>query len=278
MRIEGQRESGNVEDVRGSRFGRGAGIGCGGVVIALVIALLTGQDPAQILQLVGVVQDATQRTAPAPAPGGAPADALGKFASIVLASTEDTWTKVFAQSGRTYQPPKLVLFTQSVPSACGMSSSATGPFYCPADQKVYIDLSFFQELSQRFKAPGDFAQAYVIAHEVGHHVQNLLGISDQVTRAQRSARSQEEANAYSVRLELQADCLAGVWANHAHHLLEPGDVEEGLRAAAAIGDDRLQGLSQGYVQPESFTHGSSEQRMQWLHKGIQSGDPNGCKI
>ncbi len=277
MRIEGQRESEHVEDVRGSRFGRGAGIGCGGVVIALVIALLTGQDPAQILQLVGVVQDATQRTAPAPAPGGPPADALGKFASVVLASTEDTWTKVFAQAGRTYQPPKLVLFTEAVPSACGMSSSATGPFYCPADQKVYIDLSFFQELSQRFKAPGDFAQAYVIAHEVGHHVQNLLGISDQVTRAQRSARSREEANAYSVSLELQADCLAGVWANHARSLLEPGDVEEGLRAAAAIGDDRLQGLSQGYVQPESFTHGSSEQRVQWLHKGIQGGDPNGCK-
>jgi hypothetical protein len=205
---------------------------------------------------------------------------MGRFASVVLASTEDTWTKVFAQGGRTYRPPKLVLFTQSVPSACGMSSSATGPFYCPADQKVYIDLSFFQELSQRFQAPGDFAQAYVIAHEVGHHVQNLLGISDQVTQAQRSARSEGEANTYSVRLELQADCLAGVWAHHADkdaHLLEPGDVEEGLRAAAAIGDDRLQGLTQGYVQPDSFTHGSSEQRVQWLRKGIQGGDPNGCR-
>ncbi len=280
MRIEGQRESDNVEDVRGSRFGRGAGIGCGGIVIAFVIAMLTGQDPAQILQIVGLVQQVTQQSAPAPAPGGAPADSLGKFASVVLASTEDTWTKVFAQAGRTYQPPKLVLFTEAVPSACGMSSSATGPFYCPADQKVYIDLSFFQELSQRFQAPGDFAQAYVIAHEVGHHVQNLLGISDQVTQAQRSARSQGEANVYSVRLELQADCLAGVWAHHADkdaHLLEPGDVEEGLRAAAAIGDDRLQGLTRGYVQPESFTHGSSAQRVQWLRKGIQSGDPNGCR-
>ncbi len=281
MRIEGQRESGNVEDVRGSRFGRGAGLGCGGVVIALVIAALTGQDPAQILQLVGLVQQVTDQTAPAPPAGGPPADSLGRFASVVLASTEDTWTKVFSAAGRSYQPPKLVLFTQSVPSACGMSSSATGPFYCPADQKVYIDLSFFDELARRFQAPGDFAQAYVIAHEVGHHVQTLLGISDQVTQAQRSARSQQEANRYSVALELQADCLAGVWAYHASkdkNLLEPGDVEEGLRAAAAIGDDRLQSLGQGYVQPESFTHGSSEQRTQWLHKGIQSGDMNACRI
>ena len=187
------------------------------MVIALVIAYLTGADPGQILQLVGLVQDATQQQAPAPAPGaGAPTDSLGRFASQVLASTEDAWTKLFARPGARTSRPKLVLFSQSVPSACGMSSSATGPFYCPADQKVYIDLSFFQELSQRFEAPGDFAQAYVIAHEVGHHVQNLLGISDQVTRAQRGARSQEEANAYSVRLELQADCLAGVWANQGH--------------------------------------------------------------
>jgi uncharacterized protein len=280
MRIEGQRESQNVEDVRGSRFGRGAGLGCGGVVIALVIAALTGQDPAQILQLVGLVQQVTDQSAPAPAASGPPADTLGRFASVVLASTEDTWAKLFSAGGRSYQPPRLVLFTQAVPSACGMSSSATGPFYCPADQKVYIDLSFFDELARRFQAPGDFAQAYVIAHEVGHHVQNLLGIADQVTEAQRSARSQEEANRYSVRLELHADCLAGVWAYHASrdkNLLEPGDVEEGLRAAAAIGDDRLQSLSQGYVQPESFTHGSAEQRVQWLHKGIQSGDPNACR-
>jgi predicted metalloprotease len=281
MRIEGQRESRNVEDVRGSRFGKGAGVGCGGVVIALVIAALTGQDPGQILQLVGLVQQVTEQAAPAPAAGGAPADSLGRFASVVLASTEDTWDKLFGAAGRAYEPPKLVLFTQSVPSACGMSSSATGPFYCPADRKVYIDLSFFDELARRFQAPGDFAQAYVIAHEVGHHVQTLLGISEQVTQAQRSARSQEEANRYSVALELQADCLAGVWAHHASrdkNLLEPGDVEEGLRAAAAIGDDRLQSLGQGYVQPESFTHGSSEQRTQWLHKGIQSGDVNGCRM
>jgi predicted metalloprotease len=280
MRIEGQRESDNVEDVRGARFGRGAGLGCGGVLIALVIAALTGQDPARILQLVGLVQEVTQQNAPPPESAGPPADNLGKFASVVLASTEDEWTKILSQSGRTYRPPKLVLFTQSVPSACGMSSAATGPFYCPADQKVYIDLSFFDELARRFRAPGDFAQAYVIAHEVGHHVQNLLGIADQVTNAQRGARSQEEANRYSVALELQADCFAGVWANHANkdqNLLEPGDVEEGLRAAAAIGDDRLQSQTQGYVQPESFTHGSSEQRVQWLRKGLESGDPKACR-
>jgi predicted metalloprotease len=280
MRIEGQRESDNVEDVRGARFGRGAGLGCGGVLIALVIAALTGQDPARILQLVGLVQEVTQQNAPPPESAGAPTDSLGKFASVVLASTEDEWTKVFSQAGRTYRPPKLVLFTQAVPSACGMSSSATGPFYCPEDQKVYIDLSFFDELTRRFRAPGDFAQAYVIAHEVGHHVQNLLGIADQVTNAQRGARSQEEANRYSVALELQADCLAGVWAHHANkdkNLLEPGDVEEGLRAAAAIGDDRLQSQTQGYVQPESFTHGSSEQRVSWLRKGIESGDPKACR-
>jgi predicted metalloprotease len=280
MRIEGQRESDNVEDVRGSRFGRGAGLGCGGVVIALVIAALTGQDPGQILQLVGLVQQVTEQSAPAPSSGGPPADSLGRFASVVLASTEDTWGKIFSGAGRSYQPPKLVLFSEAVPSACGMSSSATGPFYCPADRKVYIDLSFFDELSRRFQAPGDFAQAYVIAHEVGHHVQNLLGVADQVTQAQRSARSQEEANRYSVQLELQADCLAGVWAYHAskdRNLLEPGDVEEGLRAAAAIGDDRLQSQGRGYVQPESFTHGSSEQRVQWLHKGIQTGDLNACR-
>ena len=280
MRIEGQRESDNVEDVRGARFGRGAGLGCGGVLIALVIAALTGQDPAQILRLVGLVQEVTQQQAPPPESSGPPTDNLGKFASVVLASTEDEWSKVFSQAGRTYRPPKLVLFTQAVPSACGMSSSATGPFYCPEDQKVYIDLSFFDELARRFRAPGDFAQAYVIAHEVGHHVQNLLGIAEQVTNAQRGARSQSEANRYSVALELQADCLAGVWAYHANkdkNLLEPGDIEAGLRAAAAIGDDRLQGQTQGYVQPESFTHGSSEQRVGALRRGLESGDPKACR-
>src|SRR5262249_4747896 len=210
MRLDDERESDNVEDVRGSFAGRGAGIGCGGLLIALVISYFTGADPGQILQLVGGIQDATQQQAPAPRSAGPPTDALGKFASIVLATTEDAWADIFSKSGQTYRPPKLVLFTEAVRSACGMSSAATGPFYCPADQKVYLDLSFFQELSQRFQAPGDFAQAYVIAHEVGHHVQNLLGVSDRVSRAQQGARSQAEANALSVRLELQADCLAGV--------------------------------------------------------------------
>ena len=282
MRLDDERESDNVEDVRGSFSGRGAGIGCGGVLIALLIAYLTGQDPGQILQLVSGIQEATQEQAPATrSAGGPPSDALGKFASVVLASTEDAWGDIFAKAGQSYRPPKLVLFTEAVQSACGMSSSATGPFYCPGDQKVYLDLSFFQELSQRFQAPGDFAQAYVIAHEVGHHVQNLLGVSDKVTRAQQAARSEAQANALSVRLELQADCLAGVWATHANqqrHILEPGDVEEGLRAAAAIGDDRLQRMSRGSVAPDSFTHGSSEQRVESLRRGVESGDPNACKL
>ena len=280
MRIEGQRESDNVEDVRGSRFGRGAGLGCGGVLIALVIAALTGQDPAQILQLVGLVSQATQQQAPSPESAGAPADTLGKFASVVLASTEDEWSKVFAQAGRSYTPPKLVLFTQSVPSACGMSSSATGPFYCPEDRKVYIDLSFFDELARRFRAPGDFAQAYVIAHEVGHHVQNLLGISGKVEQM-RERMSKRDANALSVRVELQADCFAGVWANRANaagggKVIGEQDVEQALTAASAIGDDRLQRQAQGRVVPDSFTHGTSDQRMRWFTIGLESGDPRKC--
>jgi predicted metalloprotease len=278
MRLEGQRESENVEDRRGRRFGPGAGIGCGGLLLVLVVSLLTGRDPSQLLQLLQGVQQPREQTAPGPGgPAAPPADQLGTFASKVLGSTEDVWGKVFRQAGRQYQDPRLVLFSGSTPSACGFGSAATGPFYCPGDQRVYIDLSFFNEMSRKLGAPGDFAQAYVIAHEVGHHVQNLLGISDQVTAAQQRARSEGEANRYSVRLELQADCFAGVWANHARSLLEPGDVEEGLNAAAAIGDDRLQQMGQGYVQPESFTHGSSAQRVGWLRKGIETGDPNACK-
>jgi hypothetical protein len=281
MRMESQRESRNVEDRRGQRsWGRtGAGLGCGGVLLVLVVSLLTGQDPARLLQLL---QTQTQQAPPsAPqAPGGPPADQLGSFASKVLANTEDVWGAVFREAGSTYQPPTMVLFADAVQSACGFNSAAVGPFYCPADQKLYLDLGFFSELDRRFEAPGDFAQAYVIAHEVGHHVQNVLGISDRIQAARERARSEEEANQLSVRLELQADCLAGVWAHHAHQkhrLLEPGDVEEGLNAASAIGDDRMQSMSQGYVQPESWTHGSSEQRAEWLHRGIQSGDPNACK-
>jgi uncharacterized protein len=279
MRWEGQRESENVEDRRGMGIRGGAGLGCGGLLLVLGIAVLTGKDPAQLLRLL---QDA-QEQAPSEtrSPERPPAtDRLGRFASVVLADTEDAWNAIFREAGSRYIPPKLVLFDGGVESACGMTSSAVGPFYCPADQKVYLDLSFFDEMSRRFGAPGDFAQAYVIAHEVGHHVQNLLGISERVSRAQESARSQGEANAFSVRLELQADCLAGVWANRANRerkLLEPGDIEEGLNAAAAIGDDRLQRLGTGYVQPESWTHGSSKQRVHALHRGLEAGEPNACR-
>jgi len=281
MRLEGQRESANVEDRRGRRMIRGGGVGCGGLLLVIVVALLLGKDPSQLLQLLQSTQSGVEQTLPAPGgPGPGQADQLGQFARRVLGSTEDVWGAIFAQSGQRYPQPRLVLFSEAAQSACGYSSAAVGPFYCPADQQVYLDLSFFDEMSRRLGAPGDFAQAYVIAHEVGHHVQNVLGISDQVTAAQQRARSEAEANQLSVRLELQADCLAGVWAFHAHQqtkLLEPGDVEEGLNAAAAIGDDRLQGLGQGYVQPESWTHGSSEQRVQWLRRGLQGGDLNACK-
>jgi predicted metalloprotease len=194
----------------------------------------------------------------------------------VLKGTEEAWGQVFARGGNTYQKPTLVLFDGQVESACGFTSAAVGPFYCPADGKVYLDLAFFRELSQRFGAPGDFAQAYVIAHEVGHHVQNLLGLSDQVTAMQQRARSPEEANALSIRLELQADCFAGVYGHFDQQYLEEGDVEEGLRAAAAIGDDRIQKQAQGYTAPESWTHGSAEMRVRWLRQGLRSGDPASC--
>jgi hypothetical protein len=216
-----------------------------------------------------------------PVPGGVegpPADELGQFAAVVLADTEDTWRALFEQRGASYREPTLVLFSTAVESACGFSSAAVGPFYCPPDQQVYIDLSFFNDLERRFGAPGDFAQAYVIAHEVGHHVQNLMGISAEVQSRQRSSSSQADVNALSVALELQADCFAGVWGRHAAQsgLLEPGDLEEGMSAAAAIGDDRLQQQTQGRVVPESFTHGSSEQRVTWFKRGVESGDPDAC--
>ena len=281
MRWEGRQESDNVEDQRGRSplSGRGAGIGCGGLVLVIAIALITGRDPTQILQLLQGVQDATHQTTPVPQQAPPANDTLGRFAKVVLRDTEDTWDSVFAKAGKRYERPKMVLFTDAIDSACGYTSSAVGPFYCPADRKVYLDLGFFDELSRKFGAPGDFAHAYVIAHEVGHHVQNLLGISDRVDAA-RARMGDREANSLSVRVELQADCLAGVWAHYAAGkpgLLEPGDVEEGLRAAAAIGDDRLQRLSTGRVQPESWTHGSSADRVRWLRQGIKTGDPNGCK-
>jgi hypothetical protein len=290
MRWEDERESSNVEDVRGFPIGgRSVGIGCGGLVIVLLISLVTGINPLKILNLLQGTETSapaspaapsqSQREAPSrvgpgqgqAAPERAPSDKLGRFASVVLASTEDVWGDIFSKSGRTYAPPKLVLFTGAVRSACGMTSAAVGPFYCQLDRKVYLDLSFFQELSQRFGAPGDFADAYVIAHEVGHHVQNQLGVFDRV-----GGLGGGNDNQTSVALELQADCFAGVWGNHAKSMIEPGDFESGLRAASAIGDDRLQRMSRGYVAPESFTHGSSRDRQGWLRRGLETGDPGKC--
>ncbi len=279
MRWEGRRESSNVEDRRrmsgGGRVALGGGIGT--IIIAIIIALLGG-DPRALLQ--GGGGDALPGGGTIQSGAGGeidPAeDALARFTSVVLADTEDVWNEVFRRAGKRYQEPRLVLFRGNTESACGFASAATGPFYCPADSKLYIDLSFYQELKQRFKAPGDFAQAYVVAHEVGHHVQNLLGISDQV-HAARQRLSKEEYNQLSVRLELQADYFAGVWAHHGQknkQFLDPGDIEEALRCAGAIGDDRLQMQSQGYVVPESFTHGTAKQRAAWFRKGLETGDIN----
>ena len=278
MRWRGERESENVEDRRGIRVGGpGLAIGGGGLLLIIALALFTGQDPTVLLeQLTGgpsVTVDPKQAGR-----DGAPSDELGRFSSVVLASTEDVWRQTFASGGRRYQAPTLVLFSDAVQSACGFGSAAAGPFYCPMDNKVYLDLSFFTDLARRFGAPGDFAHAYVIAHEVGHHVQNQLGIASKVRAAQQRLPA-GEVNALSVRTELQADCLAGVWAHHANRdakLLEPGDVEEGLTAAAAIGDDRLQKRAQGYTVPESWTHGSSAMRVKWLRRGLQSGDIGAC--
>jgi predicted metalloprotease len=280
MRMEGREESANVEDRRGMRMpgGRGGGIGCVGLLVVVAIAYFTGADPRQILGLIGLVQEITPSATEQQVPAGAPAqdDPQAVFVSKVLKGTEETWGRVFEKTGGRYEEPRLVLFDGRVESACGLTSAAVGPFYCPSDRKVYLDLSFFRELSRNFGAPGDFAQAYVVAHEVGHHVQNLLGVSDQVTRLQARAGSQEEVRELSVRLELQADCLAGVYGHFDQQYLEPGDVEEGLRAAAAIGDDRIQRQSQGYTAPESWTHGSSEMRVRWLRKGLEAGDPSAC--
>jgi predicted metalloprotease len=275
MRWELGRPSENVEDRRGFSIGpRTGGIGCIGFLVILGIAWLTGTNPLELLQQVSTDQPAaTEQRGQAPR-GQAPTgyDQERDFVSRILGDTEDTWTRVFTASGRRYEPARLVLFTEAVRSGCGVGSAAVGPFYCPADQSVYLDLTFFRELSRRFGAPGDFAQAYVVAHEVGHHVQALLGLTDRNRPA-----TQAGANAASVRLELQADCFAGVWGYYAKsRMLEPGDVEEGLRAAEAIGDDLLQKRSRGYVNPESFTHGTSEQRARWLMRGLQSGKLDQC--
>lgn len=274
MRLGGRRSSLNIEDRRGTRFGRAGGIGLGTIVLALV-AMYFGVDPSVVLQ--GGGGQAVQQQQVPYQEGQAEAEAR-ELVGIVLADTEDTWGDLFTASGSTYQQPKLVMFSGAVQSACGMAQAAVGPFYCPADRNVYIDLSFYSDLQTRFGAPGDFAQAYVIAHEVGHHVQTLLGISKRNEAARRGA-SQTKSNELSVRQELQADCFAGIWAHHAgrsRQLLEAGDIEEGLGAASAIGDDRLQKQSRGYVVPESFTHGSSEQRVRWFKRGLESGEIKAC--
>ena len=273
MRWSGGRRSENVEDRRGMRAGPALGGGIGTIVL-LLLALYFGVDPTPLLQQMQTGSVAEQ-------PGTAPdlqQDPLADFVAAVLATTEDTWRAEFANSGKEYVDPTLVLFSDSVASACGYAEAAMGPFYCPSDQKVYIDLSFYRDLRERFNAPGDFAEAYVIAHEVGHHVQNLLGISDQVRQQQQHA-SATEANRWSVRLELQADCFAGVWANRAdqmQQIIEAGDVDEALTAASAIGDDRLQRQAQGHVTPDSFTHGTSAQRVHWFNEGLQHGDVERC--
>lgn len=279
MRWQGREGSSNVEDRRGSRVG-GVGLplggGIGGIVLVLLLSAVTGQNP---LDLIGALGGGAGGGIPTETEGGAPPadDPQAQFVSVVLRDTEDTFGEIFQQAGGTYQPPTLVLFSDATQSACGLGQSATGPFYCPGDRKVYIDLSFFRDLDERFGAPGDFAQAYVVAHEVGHHIQTLTGLSEKVNAA-RQRGDEVAANQLSVRQELQADCYAGVWGNHAasRGLLETGDVEEGLRAAAAIGDDRLQRQSQGRVVPESFTHGSSEQRVLWLRRGLESGQLDSC--
>ncbi|MGE5215052.1 MAG: neutral zinc metallopeptidase [Nitrospirota bacterium] len=271
MLWQGQRESENVEDARGSGGGGRIVLGGGiGTIILVVLYLLLGGDPqalfnSQQAQLPQTAQYDNQTS---------PRDEASKFVSVVLADTEDAWHEIFRQMGREYEEPKLVLFTDMIQSGCGFASGATGPFYCPQDQRVYIDLGFFRQLQDRLGAGGDFAEAYVIAHEVGHHVQNLLGITDRVQAARRRV-SEAEYNQLSVRLELQADFLAGVWARYADrvkHVVEAGDIEEAIRAASAVGDDRLQYRSRGYVVPDSFTHGTSEQRVRWFRRGYETGD------
>ena len=286
MRFDDQRESDNLEDRRGEGGSGGGGLRLGGgrmglgtIAIALVASYFLGINPMTVINMLsgGGGMPAIEQSAPAAHQPPAN-DQMAKFVSKVLASTEDTWTEVFRANGRQYEKPKLVLFSGSTPTACGTGQSAMGPFYCPGDHKVYIDLAFYQELKTRFKAPGEFAQAYVIAHEVGHHVQNLLGIADKVHNAQQRA-GKVEANALSVRMELQADCLAGVWGKRTDTMksvLEPGDLEAALTAASAIGDDRMQQQSQGRIVPESFTHGSSAQRVHWFKMGFESGDMNQC--
>jgi predicted metalloprotease len=276
MRWKDGRRSGNIEDRRGRRLSGKAKGGGIGLLVLVLVGLFFGIDPALILQLGGNVNTpSVQESSYMPSEAE---NELADFVSVVLADTEDTWGALFSQAGGRYEEPTLVLFSGAVESACGFAQAAMGPFYCPADRKVYIDLSFYSDLKTRMGAPGDFAQAYVVAHEVGHHVQNLLGLSGKV-HSMRQQLSQTDYNKLSVRLELQADCFAGLWANHAdrtRHILEQGDVEEALNAASMIGDDRLQQQSRGYVTPDSFTHGSSAQRVRWFRTGLQTGSIQAC--
>jgi len=276
MRWQSGRRSSNIEDRRGSRAGpRLLGGGVGTIVLVLV-AMYFGVDPTPLLE--EMQGGGASSTGSRPTAEDLENDPLADMVSVVVADTEDVWTEIFAAQGRRYEAPTLVMFTGATRSACGLGQAAMGPFYCPADRKAYIDLSFYDQMRTRFKAPGDFAQAYVIAHEIGHHVQNLLGISGQVHQMKQRL-STAEANALSVRLELQADCLAGVWAlraDKARNILEAGDIDEALNAASAIGDDTLQRQSQGTIVPESFTHGTSAQRRRWFREGLGSGDPDSC--
>lgn len=278
MRWTGGRKSDNIEDRRDFRLTGGVKGGGIGILLLALVGMYFGIDPSLILNGNPGESGSSQNSASRVSRENPAEDKLVDFVSVVLADTEDTWEKLFQEAGGKYEEPKLVLFTGEVRSACGFAESATGPFYCPADKKVYIDLAFYQDLKQNLKAPGDFAQAYVIAHEIGHHVQNLLGISKKV-QAKKAGVSQVEYNKLSVKLELQADCFAGVWANHAHrmrNILEPGDVEEALNAASMIGDDNLQKKARGYVVPDSFTHGSSKQRVEWFRQGLKNGEIRQC--
>jgi predicted metalloprotease len=294
MRTDDFRPSDNVEDDRQQSASRGGvpggagGLGIGTVIIISLIGWYFGIDPSVLLngaQILTGGGSTTQQSAPAPQVGsGTPSDPTGRFVALVLGDTEDRWTEIFAASGKTYHPPKLRLFSGSEPTPCAFAQSAMGPFYCPRDQRVYLDTSFFDDLQKKFGGCTDskackFSEAYVIAHEVGHHVQDELGILPRAMQAQQAAASKTEANQIQVRIELQADCLAGVWANHAqqkHNFLDPGDVDQALQTASAIGDDRLQKQAQGYVVPDSFTHGSSEQRKRWFSNGFNSGQVSAC--
>jgi hypothetical protein len=277
VRWDDLRQSTNIEDVRASTGAGGPGLrlGVGGTLLALAGAYFFGIDPRLILGLMSAVPS---QTAAPTAQYGTPQDPQGRFIAAVLGETEDAWGALFQAQGLTYRPPTLVLYRNQMPSACGSASAAVGPFYCPLDRKVYLDLGFFQQLADEFQAPGEFAEAYVLAHEVGHHVQNLLGIASKVRAAQERA-PEAEANQLSVKLELQADCFAGVWARHADEtkqILEQGDLESALRAAAAVGDDTLQKRAQGYVVPESFTHGTAAERTGWFKRGLQGGSISSC--